>query len=53
MGFAGISAWVIGQEDPAFWDALAGWQIRHPRTALAEGPFDQRSKSAARRLPVR
>jgi len=53
MGFRGISAWVIGQEDPAFWEALAAWRVRHPRSPLAEGAFDQRSKSAARKLSVR
>ena len=47
LGFAGISAWVLGQEDPAFWDSLDGWTIRHPRAPLATGTFDQRSKRAA------
>lgn len=51
MGFIGISAWVIGQEDPAFWDSLDEWQIRHPRKALLTGePLDARSKRAARLL---
>jgi spore germination protein YaaH len=49
-GFCGISAWVLGQEDPAFWDVLDGWQIRRPRHALASGTFDQRSKRAAELL---
>jgi len=47
MGFAGFSAWVLGQEDPAFWDSLDAWRIRHPRKSLATGPLEQRSKKAA------
>jgi len=31
MHFAGISAWALGQEDPAFWTSLDAWKIRHPR----------------------
>ncbi|HEV2448478.1 MAG TPA: glycosyl hydrolase family 18 protein [Candidatus Sulfopaludibacter sp.] len=50
IGFQGISAWVIGQEDPAFWDSLDGWRIRHPRESLADGALDARSKRAARSL---
>jgi spore germination protein YaaH len=50
MGFVGISAWVAGQEDPAFWDALDGWQVRHPRHAILTGTLDTRSKAAARKL---
>src|SRR5262249_23499200 len=45
-GFRGISAWVIGQEDPAFWDSLDAWKIAHPRKPLASGSLDQRSKKA-------
>jgi len=51
MGFVGISAWVLGQEDPAFWASLDGWQVRHPRAVGAVGTFDQRSRRAARMLP--
>jgi spore germination protein YaaH len=50
MGFRGISAWVIGQEDPAFWDSLGEWTVRHPRRELASGSLDERSKRAARKL---
>jgi hypothetical protein len=50
MGFLGISAWVIGQEDPAFWDSLDAWRVRHPLKPLASGPLDARSKRAARDL---
>ncbi len=50
MGFVGISAWVMGQEDPAFWDSLDAWTIRHPVMRLAAGPFDARSKRAAAAL---
>jgi spore germination protein YaaH len=49
-GFVGISAWVIGMEDPAFWDSLDNWRIRHPREKLATGSLDERSKRAARLL---
>ena len=50
MGFIGVSAWVIGQEDPAFWDSLDDWRIRHPRKPLLTSPLDARSKRAARLL---
>ena len=53
MGFAGISAWVIGMEDPAFWDSLDGWRIRHPREALGRAPLEERSKRAARMMAGR
>ncbi len=48
LGFRGISAWVLGQEDPAFWDSLDGWTVRHPRRPLRSGSFDRRSRLAAR-----
>jgi spore germination protein YaaH len=51
-GFAGISAWVIGMEDPGFWETLDHWRIRHPRAHQASGSLDQRSKRAARLLEV-
>jgi spore germination protein len=50
MGFQGISAWVAGQEDPAFWDMLDGWRVRHPRSPLLTGSLDERSKRAARNV---
>jgi spore germination protein YaaH len=50
MGFRGVSAWVLGQEDPAFWDSLNGWAVRHPRKLLREGTLDERSRRAAREL---
>jgi hypothetical protein len=53
MGFLGISAWVAGQEDPAFWESLDAWQVRHPRRSLAAGSLDRRSKAAARKLARR
>lgn len=47
----GISAWVLGQEDPAIWDLLAReYRVRHPRSPLARGSFDARAKRAARQL---
>ncbi len=53
IGFLGISAWVLGQEDPAFWESLDGWQVRHPRSVPASGPLEQRSKKAARALAAK
>jgi spore germination protein YaaH len=53
QGFRGVSAWVLGQEDPAFWDSLDAWTVRHPRKPLREGPFDGRSRRAARELAAR
>lgn len=50
MGLAGISAWALGQEDPAFWNSLESLPIRHVRAAAAAGSFDERSKRAARML---
>ena len=44
-----ISAWVIGQADPAMWDVLArDYRIAHPRSPLADGSADMRAKRAAR-----
>lgn len=45
-GFRGVSAWVLGQEDPAFWDSLDAWQIHHLRKLLETGGLDERSKKA-------
>jgi spore germination protein YaaH len=53
MGFRGVSAWVLGQEDPAFWDSLDAWEVRHPSKLLREGTLDERSRQAARQLAVR
>jgi spore germination protein YaaH len=50
MGFRGVSAWVLGQEDPAFWESLDAWRIRHPRKPLDEGSLDSRSRRASREL---
>jgi len=50
LGFRGISAWVMGQEDPAFWDSLDPREIAHPRDPLPTTPFDRRSKIAAARI---
>ena len=45
----GISAWVLGQEDPAMWDVLArDYRIARPKSPLAEGSADVRAKRAAR-----
>jgi spore germination protein YaaH len=51
---AGISAWVLGQEDPGVWELLAReYQIRHPRARILSGDFERRSKAAARRIAAR
>ena len=50
MGFAGVSAWALGQEDPAFWSSLDSRRVLHPRPALVSGNFDERSRRAARLL---
>jgi spore germination protein YaaH len=48
MHFRGVSAWVAGQEDPAFWESTG--PIARVKNPLAEGSFEQRSKRAAARL---
>jgi spore germination protein YaaH len=53
MGFRGVSAWVLGQEDPAFWDSLDAWTVRHPRKQLRTGTLDERSRKATRELAAR
>jgi spore germination protein YaaH len=50
LGFRGISAWVMGQEDPAFWDSLDPREVARVRDPLPDTPFDQRSKRAAARI---
>ncbi len=47
MGFLGVSAWQLGQEDPAYWDSLREWTVAHPRRPVSAGTFDQRSRRAA------
>jgi hypothetical protein len=37
LGFHGISAWMPGQEDPAYRESLDEWQVQHPRSRLATG----------------
>jgi spore germination protein YaaH len=51
---AGISAWCLGQEDPAIWEVLArDYRIRHPRVPAVSGSLDQRSRIAARKIEDR
>ena len=46
-----ISAWAIGQEDPAMWELLArDYRIRHPQAPLINGNFEQRARQAAKQL---
>lgn len=53
MGFCGISAWVLGQEDPAFWESVSAWQVRHPQHPLLTGSLDERSRKAAALLAAK
>lgn len=47
----GISAWVLGMEDPQFWTMLASdYRILHPRTPVVKGTYEQRALAAARRV---
>ncbi len=47
----GISAWVLGQEDPQIWNVIARrYQVRHPRPVIVRGDFNQRASAAARAL---
>lgn len=48
MGFRGVSIWVAGQEDPAFWQSTG--PVARVRAVLAEGSVEKRSKRAARLL---
>ena len=53
-GFAGISGWVLGHEDPAIWEEIGEqYMIRHLRSRLREGEFDRRATEAARALRSR
>lgn len=47
----GISAWVLGQEDPAFWTMLRrDYRIAHPKAPALHGSFEERAMRAARQL---
>jgi spore germination protein YaaH len=46
-GFRGISAWALGQEDPAFWDSLDEWTILHPHARSMSGTLEERAFKAA------
>ena len=47
---AGISGWVLGGEDPAFWEVLKAYRIQHVASPLKTGPAEARAKLAARAL---
>jgi spore germination protein YaaH len=51
----GISAWVLGREDPAFWTMVQkNFAVRHPRCGLlVSQPLAARSRAAARKLSAR
>ncbi|HET9697916.1 MAG TPA: glycosyl hydrolase family 18 protein [Terriglobales bacterium] len=47
----GISAWVLGQEDPQFWTMLAeNYRVNHPETPRVSGDPARRAFAAARRI---
>ncbi len=50
----GISAWVLGSEDPEMWTLIErDYRVSHPRTPVSKGSFEQRARSAARVLQVK
>lgn len=50
----GISAWVIGQEDPEFWTMLQqSYSVRHPKCGLIAKPYAERARMAAQKLQRR
>lgn len=50
----GISAWVLGQEDPEFWTMLGEkYRIMHPKTPPVAGSEYQRAFVAARRTHMK
>jgi spore germination protein YaaH len=50
LHLAGISAWVLGAEDPAFWQVLEQYRIVHPRVPVVTGTVEERARAAARKL---
>lgn len=47
----GVSGWVLGMEDPGFWIALEqDYHVAHPKTPKVEGSYEERAKSAAKRV---
>jgi spore germination protein YaaH len=49
----GISAWVLGQEDPEFWTTLKeNYRVFHPQIPKLTGTANKRSFAAARRMHV-
>ncbi|HWR15816.1 MAG TPA: glycosyl hydrolase family 18 protein [Terriglobales bacterium] len=50
-GMPGISAWVIGMEDPDFWTMLdREFRVTHPKSPAVKGTQEERAKRAARLL---
>jgi spore germination protein YaaH len=50
----GISAWVMGQEDPEFWTMLSdNYRITHLKTPQVVGTDDQRAFIAARQIQMK
>jgi spore germination protein YaaH len=49
----GISAWVLGTEDPTFWTMVEqNYSVKHPKTPVVKSTYEQRTKTAATRLHV-
>jgi spore germination protein YaaH len=47
----GISAWVLGPEDPELWTLLQrDYRVRHPKPRVVTGSVEERAKKAARVL---
>jgi spore germination protein YaaH len=47
----GISAWVLGMEDPEFWTMLArDYRVVHPKTPAVRGSYEERARMAAKRV---
>ncbi len=54
LRLAGVSGWVLGQEDPELWQVLArDFRVRHPRPRRVTGTFAQRADRAARQLRMK
>ncbi len=51
--FAGVSAWSLGSEDPAFWTTLARYRIARLPVRPMKGTLDQRARAAARALALK
>lgn len=47
----GISAWVLGEEDPALWTLVESeYRVTHPKALVVSGTLEERAKKAASML---